>query len=182
MAMSKKTQQTLILVLMGGAFGLYAYYNYLWKPTNEKIAQLTQKRDEILEKVESLKRTAQRLDVLEKQTEELSVEVAQSEKKLPPKKSLDEILRLVTEEALRNRVTILNFTPGADKPESYFIEIPIAMNVSGQFHAVGRFLAAIGLQERIMSARGLTLNAVAASKKGNTVTGMFTLLAYTFKG
>jgi type IV pilus assembly protein PilO len=180
MKLSKKQQQTLIIAVAVVVGGLYAYWNFGWKPTSEKIARLSGELDKTRAKVESMKQTAQRLPQLQKDYETLLAEVGETEKRLPKQKSLQDILRIVTEQSIKHRISVTSFAPGAERQEQYFSEVPISLNVVGHFHPLGKFLAALGLQERILSSRGLNLTT--STKKGQTISGTFTLLAYTFKG
>lgn len=184
MALDKKQQQMVVLGVLGVSAFLYFYiYSpYGYKPTNEKIVRLTGELQNVQDKVESMKRTAQRLPALKREYDSLVSEMGQTEKRLPKQKSLEDILRIVTEQSLRYRVGVLNFTPGNGKEETYYVEIPITLNVSGQFHMLGKFLASLGLQERILSARSLSLNYSPNPRKNQTISGSFTLLAYAFKG
>jgi type IV pilus assembly protein PilO len=182
MALDKKQQQTVALTVMGAAFFFYIYWSYGLKPVNEKISRTSQELKTVTEKVDSMKRTAQRLPALKKEYESLQAEVGQTEKRLPQEKSLEEVLRIVTEQSLKYRVSVASFAPGSGKQETYYLEIPITMNVQGQFHTLGKFLTALGLQERILSARNLSLTYAPNPKKNHTVTGTFTLLAFSFKG
>ncbi len=184
MAMDKKQQQVVVLTVLSVSAFLYFYmYSpYGLKPTNEKIGQLTAELTNVQDKVESMKRTAQRLPALKREYDSLVAEMGQTEKRLPKEKSLEEILRIVTEQSLRYRIGVLSFTPGGGKEEAYYVEIPITLNVNGQFHMLGKFLASLGLQERILSARGLNMTYSPNPRKGQSVSGSFTLLAYAFKG
>lgn len=183
MALSKQQQQQVVLaVMLVAGFG-YVYWNYMLSPANKKIAELNTNLTEVLDKVETMKRTANRLPALQKEYEGLLAEVGKSEKRLPKEKNLQEVLRLVTEHSLRQQITVRSFTPGAEVPQNYFVEVPVVMSVSGQFHTLGKFLALMGQQERILSAKNLSLSvAPLGNKKNDTIQGTFTLLAYIFKG
>jgi type IV pilus assembly protein PilO len=182
MALSKQQQQQLAIVSMVAVGFLYVYWSYLLKPTNQKIVELDKKVADVLSQVETMKRTANRLPALQRQYDDLVAEVGKTEKRLPKEKNLEEVLRIVTEQAIKHKVSVLSFSPGGEKPQAYFIEIPVTLAVSGDFNSLGRFLASLGQQERILGSRDLRLTYSPNVKKGQTVTGSFNLLAYTFKG
>jgi type IV pilus assembly protein PilO len=182
MALSKDQQQKIVLaVMIAGGFG-YVYWNYLLKPTNEKIAKLESEVANVLGQVETMKRTAARLPALQREYDSLLAEVGQTEKRLPKEKNMEEVLRVVTQQSLKNQITVRSFSPGTEMPRDYFVEIPISLTVAGSFHTLGKFMSILGQQERILGARGLSLNYEPNPQKGQTVSGNFTLLAYMFKG
>lgn len=182
MALDKEQQKNLIVVvLFSGLFG-WAYINLGWKPTAENIARLETEVTQTEEKVADMKRRAAKLEALRREYEALLMEVGQTEKRLPREKSLQDVLRIVTEQSLKHRVRILTFAPGAESQQQYFSEIPINLSFAGQFHALGKFLTALGIEERILSARGLILTGATDEAKMQTLTGSVTLLAYAYKG
>jgi Tfp pilus assembly protein PilO len=81
--------------------------------------------------------------------------------------------------AQQNRVYIQSFSPGPQKSQQYFTELSYPMTVKGTYHSIGRFLAAVALEERIFNVKDVMYPA-AASDGEMTVT--FTLLTYQYKG
>jgi type IV pilus assembly protein PilO len=182
MALSKQQQQQIMLVVMVAGGFSYVYWNYLLKPANEKIVKLTAQVNDILGQVETMKRTANRLPALQREYDSLVAEVGETEKRLPREKNLEEVLRIVTEQAAKNKITVSSFSPGAEKPQNYFVEFPISLTIGGSFHTLGKFLSVLGQQERILASRNVTLSYNPNPKKGQTVSGSFQLMAFTFKG
>lgn len=182
MALSKQQQQQVMLIVMVAAGFGYVYWNYLLKPTNAKIADLSKKVNDVLAQVETMKRTANRLPALQREYESLVSEVGETEKRLPKERNLEEVLRIVTEQAGKHKITVTTFAPGTDKAQNYYVEFPITLTVNGSFHTLGKFMAVLGQQERILASRNVTLGYAPNPKKGQTVTGSFQLMAFTFKG
>jgi type IV pilus assembly protein PilO len=182
MAMSKEQQQQVILAAMAVIGFPYVWWTYLMSPAMDKIKTTRADNQQIEEKVETMKRTAARLGALEKERDALLAEVGKAEKKLPKKKNLEEIIRIVTEESQRQKVFIASFSPAGESPKNYFVEIPFGINFTANFHSLARFLAAMGQQERIMAARNVSISFSAIPTKGHTVSGSFTLLTYIFRG
>jgi type IV pilus assembly protein PilO len=182
MALSKQQQQQVVLAVLLGAGVLYAFWSYGWKPTNEKITRLTVELNETLDKVETMKRIAQRLPALQREYDELLVMVSQTEKRLPREKNLQDILRIVTDLSQKHQVSVMSFTPQSPVEKTIHSEVPVTLSISGAFHNVGKFMSALGQEERILSASQLNISYLSGSKKGQTVTGSFILTAYVFKG
>lgn len=182
MAMTKQQQQQVILGVMLAVVVPYVYWSYLLKPVKQKIRETEQEVRSIEEQVETMRRTANRLPALEREYENLVVEVGKAEKKLPKQKNVEEIIRVVTEQSMKQRIYVSSFSPDAEKPQNYFVEIPFGINMTASFHTLAKFLASLGQQERILSARNLTLSYAMDPKRGHTVSGSFILMAYIFRG
>jgi Tfp pilus assembly protein PilO len=182
MALSKQQQQQAVLGVMLAAGFFYVYWNYMLKPANEKIVATEKQVADVMGKVETMKRTANRLPALQREYDNLLTEVGQTEKRLPKEKNLEEVLRIVTEQTMKLQISVISFAPGGEKPQNYYTEIPITLNIGAQFHSLGKLLTVLGQQERILSARDLRLNYSPNTKKGHTVTGTFNLMAFTFRG
>ena len=81
--------------------------------------------------------------------------------------------------AQANHVAIQTFSPGPQKSQQYFNELSYPMTVKGSFHNIGRFLAAIALEERIFNVKDVVYP---AADGNGEMTVTFTLLAYQYKG
>ncbi len=183
MALTNQQKQSAVLGAMAVVGILYVYYSFFLKPVNEKIATLDNELSQVTRKIDDMKLIADRLPILQKEYDALLAEVSKTEKRLPRDKKMEDIWRTVSEIAIKNQVSVMSFSPGAEQQSSpFFSEIPFSLSITGQFHSVARFLAAMGQQERIFNARALQLNYAPNTKKNHTVTGSFTLLTYIYKG
>jgi Tfp pilus assembly protein PilO len=181
MAMTKEQQQALtaaspLLVVVA----LVGWYMYWFSPLQARLASKAADLDQTLRQVETLKASASRLDALQKECDDLRAQVKLMERRLPRTKNLEDILRTVTETAIKNRVTISSLSPGGESSQAYYIEVPFSLNLTAGLHNLGKFLAALGQQERIFTAKNLSLSYSPNPKKGYTVQGSFTLSAYVY--
>jgi len=171
---------------MAGTLGVfmfgYVYINYMIKPANKKVAELTEKLEAKQSEVKKMKRQARRLPALKREYEGLVTKVGETEKKIPKEDKFDEILRTVTEETLRYRIELKKFSPSSPANRRFYKEIPVALDLSASFHTLGHLLSEIGQQERILCASNLSLNASRSKDKGgiHTINARLNLLAYVF--
>jgi type IV pilus assembly protein PilO len=182
MAMSQEQQKQILFAVVLVVGFPYVWWTYLMSPTLGKINVTQQDNRRLEDELESLKRTAARLNALEKERDALLVEVGKAEKKLPKQRNLEEIIRTVTEQSIRQKIFINTFSPEGERPQNYFVEIPFGISFTANFNSLGRFLAVLGQQERIMAARNVSLSFTANPQRGHTVSGTFSLLTYIFKG
>jgi Tfp pilus assembly protein PilO len=182
MAMSQEQQKQIVMVILAaGMFG-YVYFSKLLKPVQAEILSKEAELSSVNGRIESLRITANQRDQLLKRVEELKVTVAAVEKRLPRDRNVQDIIRIVSELAAKNGVTYSSFSPMGEQSSQLFVEIPFGLSISGSVLSINKFLAALGQQERILSARNLSLGYSADPKKNQTVTGTFTLVAFVYNG
>ncbi len=182
MAMNQEQQkQVAMAVVAVGLFG-YVYFSKLLKPVQADIQSKESELASVNSRIEGLRVTANQRDQLLKRVEELKGQVAAVEKRLPRYRNLQDIIRIVSDLAAKNGVRYSSFSPMGEQSSQLFVEIPFGMSISGSVLSVAKFLADLGQQERILSARDLSLSYGADPKKNQTVTGTFTLVAFVYNG
>lgn len=179
MQLSKQQQQyigagaVLFLVLSG------LYVKFFWLPIAQAKSEASQKIEEIEGKIVKAKQQAARLERLQAEIASLNERAAEAEKRLPKTKSVPDILLAISALAQKNRVVIQSFSPGSMKAQQYFTELQYPLAVRGSYHNIGRFLAAVALEERIFNIKDI--NYPSADGSGD-MTVTFTLLSYQYKG
>ncbi len=179
MQLSKQQQQYLgagavLFVVFAGV-----YVKFFWLPIAQAKAEATEKIEQIEAKIVKAKQQAARLERLQAEIASLNERAAEAEKRLPKTKSVPDILLAISSLAQKNRVIIQSFTPGPMKSQTYFTELQYPLAIRGSYHNIGRFLAAVALEERIFNIKDI--NYPAADGVGD-MTVTFTLLSYQYKG
>lgn len=177
--LSKQQQQYAAAgVFMAAAFG-FVYVKFFWLPIAAAKTEARAKIEEIEAKIVKAKQQATRLERLQDEIASLNEKAAEAEKRLPKNKSVPDILYTISTLAHKHRVQIQSFAPGPVQSQQYFIELNYPLSVKGSYHNLGRFLAAIALEERIFNVKNI--NYPAAGGDGE-MTVTFTLLSYQYKG
>lgn len=178
--LSKSQQQILAAAVVGlGAFG-YVYAAFFWLPISQKIKETNHKIEEVEAQIEKATRQAARLPRLEAEIVQLNQAAIEAEKRLPKKKSVPDILVTVSALAAKHHVALQNFSPGGQKSQQFFIEWSYPVTVKGTFHNIGKFLAAVALEERIFNVQSVVYSG--ASEETGEMSVSFTLLSYQYKG
>lgn len=177
--LSKQEQQ----YVAGAAFLVVAlgfvYVKFFWLPVSQAKKEAREKIEVIEAKIVKAKQQAARLKRLQDEIATLNERAVEAEKRLPKSKSVPDILLAISALAQKQRVTIQSFAPGPQKSQQYFIELAYPVSVKGSYHSIGRFLAALSLEERIFNVRDI--NYPAADSSGD-MTVTFVLLSYQYKG
>ncbi len=182
MAMNQDQQKQLAMGVIAVVLFGYVYFSKLLKPVQAEIQSKETELASVNSRIDGLRATANQREQLLKRVEDLKAQVAAVEKRLPRDRNIQDIIRIVSELAAKNGVRYSSFSPMGEQPSQLFMEIPFGMNISGSVLSVAKFLAALGQQERILSARNLSLSYGSDPKKNQTVTGSFTLVAFVYNG
>jgi type IV pilus assembly protein PilO len=177
--LSKQQQQYLgggaIFLALGGFF----YIRFFWLPISQKMTDLSSQIEEIDRKIAKATAQASRLQRLQADLAKLNQDAIEAERRLPKTKSVPDMLVTLSTLAQQNRVDVMSFSPGAQKSQQYFTELSYPMAVHGSYHNIGRFLAAVALEERIFNVKDVVYPAAGGD---GTMTVTFTLLTYQYKG
>lgn len=164
------------IVLLGA--GGFLYYRYFWAPVSERIATAKASIEEVVGKINKAKAQAARLPQIERELVVLYQQAADAERRLPKNKDIPAIIDTVAALARKSKVGLISFIPSGATPKNYFIEVPYAIQAKATFHDLGRFFAAIALEERIFNVRNVTFGAAA----DGVITVNFQLISYQYKG
>jgi Tfp pilus assembly protein PilO len=177
--LTKQQQQYLGAGVFLSAVVIFLYVWFFWLPISKKQSDLTDQIQQTERKIVQAKAEASRLKQLQGELAVLKQQAADAEKMLPREKSVPEILDTLSDLALKYDVTIQKFAPGPQKSRQYFVELDYPMSVSGRYNDIGRFLAAIALEERIFNVKDVVYPAAGADGK---ISASFILLTYQYKG
>ena len=98
---------------------------------------------------------------------------------LPTDRQLPTLLRKITLAGQQTGVTFTMFRPGGMKPSDFHTEMPISVAVSGDYHAVGSFLAELSNMRRIVTVSNLKLTTNNKNDGGGSTIAEFTASAYS---
>jgi len=166
-------------VLIGGLF-IYLYLFYFWLPTAKKIEENTAKAEVMQRDIDNAKKQKAKFKNLEEKLVSLKLEREAAVKKLPSEKKIPDLIRTVTRLSKKYRVSVTAINPSGQAKVEYFTKVNYLISMKGNYHDIGRFLTALGLEERILTSENLIITGTAGSE--TSATGTFTLAAYQYNG
>lgn len=156
----QQRQKLLLYALAVVAFS-FLFYNYLYTPKAEELAELETR----LESVEAQNQTARAL-AQGKGTGEVERRLALYRDQLqgvegliPSSEELPDLLDAVSAEAQRTGVELTLIQPAGATAETYYTRRVYDVGVVGSYHAIGEFLTRIASLPRIVTPTNLTLAA-----------------------
>jgi type IV pilus assembly protein PilO len=166
-------------VIFGGLF-IYLYLFYFWLPTGKSIEENTAKAEVMQRDIDNAKKYKAKFKDLEGKLASLKTDREAAVKKLPSDKKIPDLIRTVTRLSKKYRVSVTAITPSGQAKVEYFTKVKYTMTVRGDYHDIGRFLTALGLEERILTSENLTMSATVGQE--TSVSATFVLAAYQYNG
>lgn len=122
--------------------------------------------------------TARRLPEFQAQVTELEYRLDTLKQVLPEEKDVADILRRVQGLATQSNLTILRFTPQAQKQQALYAELPFKLQAEGTYHDLGFFFDRISKFPRIINIGDLAIKAKTPPEPNATIVA--DLVATTF--
>lgn len=177
--LTKQQQQVVAAAVLGTGAFVYVYVQFFWLPISKKTAKVKAEIAVLERDIQTAQRQAARLPDLERQLVSLNERKLEAEKRLPKTKSVSDILVTLDTLGAKHGVMLLSFAPGPSKQQQYFIEYRFPVGVRGSFHSVGKFLAALALEERLYNV--FNVNYPTPSETSGEMMVNFDLVSYQYK-
>lgn len=192
-----KAIRLLLAVFLCGAV-LWTYFlsdllPFGYRARQRQYRELQAAQETLSAELEKARRSVSSLPQLEEEQRELERKWRQAESLLPTDKEVAQLLSQVTQAGEQSGVTFELFKPNASRPQEFFNENPVEVQVRGGFHQVGVFLARIANLSRIVNVTDLRLEALdqgrnkaakgqrTSARTDHTLTAGFTATAYSLR-
>lgn len=180
---NRKTLIALAATLVLWGVTIYIYTTLIYAPMHDDIIKTEESIKDLQQRLSVARARSQQLAKIQKEMADLQIEVAEFEKQLPKSRDLPPLLRVFTHRVETFGLSVTSFGPARIVPKSTYDEIQYPVTVSTSFHALGRFLTAMGKGDRLFAARGLSLTSTSSkTDPSKTVNALFTLIAYKYHG
>ncbi len=114
--------------------------------------------------------TARRLPEFQAQVTDLERRLESLRNVLPEQKDVADTLRRLQGLATQSNLTILRFTPSAQKQQPLYAEVPYRLAVDGTYHNLGQFFDRVSKFPRIINVNDIAIRAKGTPEPSSTVT------------
>ena len=142
-----------IASLVAGVFWWFVYV-----PHQQAVTEMEQKVDTLKVQYQRKKKQVANLPILRDQLEQLESRMDKALERLPDRTEVAGLLLEVTQAGRSEGLTFELFKPGKQKEKEYYAALPVEVEVTGSYNAMGRFLAATASLERIVSMANLRIS------------------------
>ena len=168
-----------ILILVGTVVvlaGLFIYFIYL--PKTKEIDNTKEAIDKLKKDLRIAVETSKKLPKLKAKSAQVAIQFKEALRLLPEKKEIPDLLRKITQLGNESKLDFRIFIPQGERVKKLFIEIPVSIEVRGEYHNVAIFFDKVGHMERIMNIMNVSMVPIA----GTTLKTTCTAVTYMIKG
>ena len=156
----------------------------LWFDTQEqlKVLERHEKKEVELKQELALKADrAAKLELYKEQLAEMEASFGALLRQLPETTEVESLLVDVSQTGLAAGLEIKKFKPSAEEKKGFYAELPIALEVSGNYHQLATFISGIAALPRIVTISDMKLEPFNKEDSGNTDKLKMTATAKTYR-
>ena len=161
-----------VLILLIGAFVYFAYL-----PKFKQLDRLRTDLSKIEKELEVAKKNARELNAYRKKMQEAEDQFRVVMRALPEKEEIPTLLTGISKAGKNSGLSFTLFQPKPEVEKDFYAEIPVAMEVTGDYHGVATFFERVAGLNRIVNIRNINL---APDKEDANLTATCTAVTYKF--
>jgi len=136
----------LLLVMLG-----VGHYFLIYTDQDEELARLDGQLAKLEEELMAKQEIAGNLTKYKKKVEYLQQKLEEKKKNLPDDANLDQLLKTLNELSEKSDMRIMKFIPQPEAMKNFYAEIPVAMEIEGNYHEIATFFDKVSKEERIIN-------------------------------
>ncbi len=171
-------QITVFAILGAILYGIF--YMWFYSPMQIEIEEKTTTRRNLQAEVENAKTTAARLPEFRREVERKEATLQALSRILPSQKEVDDLLRKVQQLAAESSLDVLRFKPEATRPQDFYAEWPITLDLDGSYHNLAYFFDRLSRLSRIVNVTNLNIDSKADPTVSSTISASCTATTYVF--
>jgi type IV pilus assembly protein PilO len=164
----------LVLALMVGG-----YYFLGYQGQADELDRLDRQNAQLEEELEEKKEIANNITRFQKRVEFLRQRLEEKKKNLPEDANMDQLLKTLNELSEKSDMRIIKFTPQSEVSKQFYAEIPVRMEIEGNYHEIATFFDKISKEDRIINISDIVLGK--PELRNGKVVLAATCLAKTFR-
>lgn len=169
-----------IIIIVGGAF-IWFYA----KPKYDQLKALETKLGTLETNLTTAKKNAAEIDMVKRQVKEAEEAFNREIKALPETEEIPVLLTNISKAGQEENLEFLLFEPQNEAFFDYYSEIPVKIEVIGEYHDVARFFSKLTNFPRVVVVRDLSVKPYVPSKESSLQRSGFNLsvscIASTYK-
>lgn len=165
-----------LLVLI--IFGLFYFVYY--QPKNQELKNLREERIKTEKQVAELRIKKKELDKIEDKLKTMNATLAKLEAIIPQKKEISDILRKIQQLAYDSRLNINKFVPQGVVEQEFYMEWPISVEITGDYHNLGLFFDSLSNFSRLFTIENFSIKSLREQTESSTISANWTAKTYIF--
>ena len=173
------TKQKILILVIALAVEAAALFWFVYRPKYEELDGLKTQLSTLQNEIDEKTRIANNLPRLQREYDQLNMELAQALTELPNSKEIPSLLTNITALGKNAGLDFLVFRPKAETTKDFYAEVPVDITVSGSYYSVANFFAAVANLPRIVNIANVSFADI--KNVNNRMMTKVTCLATTFR-
>ena len=133
---------------------------FLYKPQYEKINRLSAELKQVEKQLVKAKQNAAELEKFQAKMREAEAQFKLAMRALPENEEIPSLLTSISKSGQDVGLEFLLFEPKAENRKEFYAEIPVAMNIRGDYHNMAIFFDKVARLSRIVNLKGITMSRI----------------------
>jgi len=157
-----------------------AWWFFLFTPTTDEIKLLKNRLGTLTTELNEVKAFADKIGENKAMLEATDTKLKEAAILLPQKQEIPSLLTNISNLGTQAGLEFVKFVPAKEKPQEFYAEIPVEIEVRGPYHNVGVFLDGISKLPRLVTVENMEMRSPVVEMGVVTITSRFTLVTYRF--
>lgn len=178
----EKIKMPIRFLIFGLTIGFFIiiFLVFSYFPSKGEIDKTQASIDELNRRLTKIKVTVSKKKEYDERKALITMQFEEALKHLPNTKEIPALLKNISQLASDSQLKFMVFTQQAERPKDFYYEIPVAIEMSGNYHNVAIFFDKIGRMDRIVNILDVTMQ---PTKEYSTdLVTKCTAITYRFKG
>ena len=173
------TKQKILILVLVVILEASALVWFLYLPKHTELSGLKVELSKLQAEIDDKTRIANNLPRLQKEYDQLNVELAQALTELPNSKEIPSLLTSITSLGKNAGLDFLVFRPKGEVAKDFYAEVPVDIVIYGSYFSVANFFAAVSGLPRIVNITNVAFSDI--KNINNRMMTKVTCLATTFR-
>jgi type IV pilus assembly protein PilO len=173
------TKQKILILVLVVIIEAAALVWFFYLPKHTELTGLKVELAQLQTEIDEKTKIATNLPRLQREFDQLNLELAQALTELPNSKEIPSLLTSITTVGKNAGLDFLVFKPRGEVPKDFYAEVPVDITVSGSYFSVANFFAAVANLPRIVNISSVAFSDI--KNINNRMMTKVTCLATTFR-
>jgi len=159
-----------------------AYFMLVYRDTNTRLEKMRAQEFELQRRLSEVRSIAANLHEFEEEIARLELKLSKVLRQLPDNKELEVLLTDISNAGKKSGIEIKSFKRKGEIEHGFYAEVPIAIELEGEFHDVARFFDMVGKLPRIVNMGTLKMKVATENLEKTRLRVEGTATTYRFLG
>lgn len=141
----------LLALIVGG------HYWFVYRGQAEDVKKQVKVLAKLEEELQEKQEIAGNLSMFKKKVEFLQQKLEEKKKNLPDDANMDQLLKALNELSEKSDIRIVKFTPKPEVKKNFYAEIPVLMEIQGNYHEITTFFDKVAKEDRIINITNIVM-------------------------